>query len=71
MDLGALVIVCIAAFAAVFVLLSLLAAIMRLILAAFPQIDRQVADAAVIAAVSTVVTNLYPRTRITKIEEIE
>jgi hypothetical protein len=62
--------ICISAFMAVFVLLTVLAIIMRLIIAAFPA--REVTgDAAMVAAVSTVMQNIYPGTKVTKVEEIK
>ena len=68
--------VCISAFIAVFGLLTILALIMRLILVAFP--EREIpqpavaaTDGAVIAAVTTVISNLYPGTKISKVEEVE
>jgi hypothetical protein len=43
---------------------------MRLILVVFPQREAA-ADAAMVAAVSAVMTNLYPGTKVTKVEEIK
>lgn len=60
--------ICISAFLAVFVLLSILAISMRLILIIFPEKESKT-DAAVLAAVSTTVQSIYPGTLITKIEE--
>jgi hypothetical protein len=62
--------ICISAFLAVFVLLTLLAIVMRLILVIFPA-RKIVSDAAVIAAVSSVMQRVYPGTKITKVEEIK
>jgi len=67
--------ICISAFLAVFGLLALLALVMRLILFFFPERafeEESVGepDAAVIAAVTSVITRLYPGTKISKIEEI-
>jgi len=60
--------ICASAFVAVFVLLILLAVVMRLIMILFPH--RQVrTDAAVLAALTSVVTTLYPGTKVTKVEE--
>lgn len=64
-----LITICISAFLAVFALLAILALIMRLIIMAFPA--RAGGDAAVIAAISTVMQNVYPGTKITKVEEIK
>lgn len=67
-----LLIICVSAFVAVFILLTLLAVIMRLIIVAFPEkVMAQDTDAAMIAAVSAALTAIYPGTRVTKIEEIK
>lgn len=63
-----LVVVCISAFAAVFLILAVLAILMRLITAIFPQRDSG-ADAAIIAAVTSTMSTIYPNSRITNIEE--
>ncbi len=68
MDQLELGVVCIVAFAAVFMLLSTLAVVMRLITAAFPALT-QCLDPAVVAAVSTTVATVWPGARLTKIEE--
>lgn len=65
-----LVYVCIAALIGVFAVLTVLAAVMKAITSAFPQ-HAATSDAAMIAAVNSVVTMLYPKTRVTKIEEVE
>lgn len=65
-----LLFICISAFISVFVLLSVLGLLMRLILAVFPEKNAG-PDAAVLAAVSTVVQTLYLGTKITKVEEIK
>ena len=61
---------CISAFAAVGVLLSVLAVIMRLILVVFPEKEEET-DAMMIAAVASVLQTVYPGTKITKVEEIK
>ncbi len=63
-----LLLICLSAFSAVFVLLTVLAGVMRALVAAFPG---RVAsgDAAVVAAVTAAVSSVYPGTRITRIEE--
>lgn len=61
--------ICLTAFCAVALLLSILAGLMRLILTIFPP-KEETTDAMMIAAVASVVTSLYPGTRITKVEEI-
>jgi len=63
-----LLFVCLSAFIAVFVLLSILAISMRLILRIFPEKESKT-DAAVLAVVSTSMQSIYPGTIITKIEE--
>jgi hypothetical protein len=66
---GDLWIMCVAAFLAVFILLSLLAAVMRLLIMAFPEITPAGPDAALVAAVTSAMASAYPGTKITKIEE--
>jgi hypothetical protein len=63
-----LLIVCLSAFAAVFILLTVLALVMRLITVVFPQRDSGV-DAVVVAAITTTMSTIYPNARITNIEE--
>jgi uncharacterized membrane protein HdeD (DUF308 family) len=60
--------ICAVAFAAVFVLLTILATVMRIIIAVFPQ-KAEGSDQAAVAAIVSVVSTLYPGTRITNIEE--
>ena len=60
--------VCVSAFIAVFILLSILALTMRLILAVFPE-KMVESSGALIAAISTTYNSIYPGTKITKIEE--
>lgn len=67
-----LLVVCGFAFAAVFTLLSLLAVLMRVLVALFPgpgEADRGT-DPAVLAAVTSAVTMTYPGTKVTRIEEV-
>ncbi len=68
MGSGDLVFICISAFLAVFVLLSVLAVVMRIILVLFPEKESGT-DAVVVAAITSTVSAIYPGTRITKIEE--
>lgn len=63
-------IICVSAFAAVFLLLSVLAGVMRIIVVLFPE-KTGPADTAVIAAAATAVSSLYPGNAITRIEELE
>ena len=62
--------ICVSAFVAVGVLLSVLSAIMRLILVVFP-VREKGTDAMMIAAVASVLQTVYPGTKITKVEEIQ
>lgn len=63
-----LIAVCVAAFCAVFVLLIVLAMVIRLLTVVFPLSD-QLDDAAMVAAIGATVTNIYPGVRVTRIEE--
>jgi hypothetical protein len=60
--------VCVAAFSAVFVLLSLLALAMRGLIAVFPEKTAK-ADAALVAALTSVVSAVFPGSKITRVEE--
>lgn len=60
--------VCLLAFGAVFVLLSFLAIVMRVLVALFPQREDP-GSAAVVAAISASVSTLFPGARVTRIEE--
>jgi hypothetical protein len=60
--------VCGAAFVAVFLLLLLLAIVIRLITLAFPSRDES-DGAALAAAISSAVATVYPGARVTRIEE--
>ena len=63
-----LLIICLSAFIAVFLILVVLSVIMRVITAVWPEKIKQ-ADSAVIAAIHTTYNAIYPGTKITKIEE--
>jgi len=63
-----LITICAIAFAAVFVLLILLAVAMHLITTVFPERSATL-DGAVIAAISGTVASLSPGARVTRIEE--
>ena len=70
MESPALIFICISAFTGVFVLLTLLAVVMRIITVLFP--DREIkADTATVAAVISAVSAIYPGTQITKIKELK
>jgi hypothetical protein len=62
--------ICASAFVAVFVLLTLLALVMRGLMFVFPEREAAV-DAAVIAAITAASAAAYPGTKITRIEELK
>ena len=68
MDTQHLLFICISAFIAVFLVLSVIAIFMRIILMIFPGVQKD-NDAAVYAAIGATLNNLFPGTKITKIEE--
>ena len=70
MALSGIIATCISAFVAVFFILSLLAIIMKIILALFPDREKD-EEPAYIAAITSTVHSYYPGTKITKIEEIK
>jgi hypothetical protein len=63
-----LLMVCVAAFFAVFTLLTLLALAMRGLIAVFPEKADKI-DPALLAAVSSVVATVFPGSKITRVEE--
>lgn len=63
-----LLIVCVSAFAAVFLILAVLALVMRLITSVFPHRAGGV-DAAFVAAITSTMSSIYPGSQITNIEE--
>ena len=63
-----IIFICLSAFIAVFLILSILAVFMRLITELFSVEDTK-EDSAIIAALATIVNHNYPGTKITKIEE--
>ena len=65
-----LLLICVSAFVVVFFLLAMLALVMRLIMAVFPEKIVQ-SDSAYVAAIASVMTSLFPGTKITKVEEIK
>lgn len=71
MEPASLIATCGIAFVAVFILLSFLAGVMRLVTAAFPvrAAAPAAADAAVAAAVSAAVAATVPGARLTRMEE--
>jgi hypothetical protein len=62
-----LLVVCAAAFTAVLLLLSLLAAMIRGLTMLFPAVDGT--DAGLLAAITTAAARAYPESRITNIQE--
>ena len=60
--------ICGTAFLAVFVLLIILAVVIRLITVVFPLPDKS-DEATLAAAISTAVATIYPGARVTRIEE--
>ena len=65
-----LLVICTSAFVAVFLLLTFLAVVMRLLIAAFPQkVEVGGIDHATIAAVTAAAMFAFPGTRVTKVEE--
>jgi len=65
-----LLLICVSSFAAVFVLLSVLALVMKLIIALFPEKIVK-SDAVMMAAMAAVVSSVYPGTKLTNIKEIK
>ncbi len=63
-----LLIICTVAFVAVFLLLTLLAVAMRVLIMVFPA-EAGGTDAAAVAAVTAAVSAAFPGTKVTKIEE--
>ena len=71
MDSYQLLFVCLSSLLAVFVLLTILAVTMRILVAVFPETIKRLAtsDPAMLAAITTAVASLYPGMRVTKVEE--
>jgi len=71
MESNQLLFICLSAFLAVFVLLTILALAMRILIAVFPEtVEKLVeSDSALLAAVTTAVMTVYPGTKVTKVEE--
>lgn len=68
METTELYMICGIAFLVVFIILTLLAFLMRIIMLIFPQKVAEL-DSAVIAAVAATVQTVFPGTKITKLEE--
>ncbi len=65
-----LLLICLTAFVAVFVLLALLAGVMHLITMIFPFV-KKVIDPVVVATITASYQQILPGTRVTRIEEIK
>ena len=65
-----LLVICVTAFVAVFILLSLLAVVMRALIVVYPEKVTSGSDAAMIAAVTSAVSIAFPGTKVSKVEEI-
>jgi hypothetical protein len=63
-----ILLVCVTAFIAVFILLTILALVMRALIAVFPERISD-SDPAMLAAVAAVVSAAYPGAKISKIQE--
>ena len=63
-----LVVICGVAFFMVFIILALLALLMKFIILIFPE-KKAVSDAAMIAAITAAVQTVFPGTKLTKVEE--
>jgi hypothetical protein len=63
-----LIVICAAAFTAVFLLLSLLAVLMRVLITVYPERATGI-DPAVVAAVTAAATSAFPGMKVTNIEE--
>lgn len=59
--------VCMAAFVLIFILLSVLSAMMRLLTFLFPPIETE--DSATIAAITATFNSIYPDRKVTRIKE--
>ena len=65
-----LLMICVAAFSAVFLLLAFLALVMKILTNVFPEKVTDKLDAAMLAAISASMSVVYPRTKITKVEQV-
>ena len=65
-----LLIICVSAFCAVFLLLAFLALVMKILTNVFPEILADEVDAAMLAAISASMSVVYPQTKITKVERV-
>jgi len=65
-----LLMICVAAFCAVFLLLAFLALVMKILTNVFPEKVADELDAAMLAAISASMSVVYPQTKITKVEQV-
>ena len=65
-----LLMICVAAFCAVFLLLAFLALVMKILTNVFPQEVADGVDTAMLAAISASMSVVYPQTKITKVEQV-
>ena len=65
-----LLMICVAAFCAVFLLLAFLALVMKILINVCPEKVKEELDAAMLAAVSASLSVVYPETKITKVEQV-
>jgi len=70
MSSSELLVICVSAFLAVFVLLGILALLMRLILVVFPA-KQSTTDTAAIAAMTALAQSMYPGMKVTRVEELK
>ncbi len=70
METSSLMAICITAFVSVFVLLTVLAGVMRLITSIFPQVAKAFSEEHA-AAITTTIQTLIPGSKVTRIEEIK
>jgi hypothetical protein len=68
METTELYMICGIAFLVVFIILTLLALLMRIIMIVFPEKVAEI-DSAMIAAVAATIQTVFPGTKITKLEE--
>ena len=62
-------VISLSAFVAVFLLLSVLAVVMRVLIAVYPEKDGGI-DPATLAAVTAATAHAFPGTKLTKVEEV-
>ncbi|MCP4634008.1 MAG: hypothetical protein GY855_13870 [candidate division Zixibacteria bacterium] len=70
MESTSLISICISSFVSVFALLAVLAVTMKLIIILFPAKEDE-SDSVILAAITSVMSSIYPGTNITKIEELK